>query len=391
MEIIKGKFTEAKVFADDMEDYARAQLKMICDDPVSEGSAIRVMPDVHPGKVGTIGLTMTVGERIIPHLLGIDIGCGMTCAAIKERRIEFQKLDKVIRECIPSGFQIRKKAHYMADCYDMERLHCHKHIHQDKAALSLGTLGGGNHFIEVDRDEDGKLYIIIHTGSRHLGKEVTDHYVDTGVKALKEKGVDVPYPMTWLKGELMEDYIADVSAVQEYAQLNRDIILTEILKGMKLKETERFSSVHNYIEVTEHERIVLTGKETSLGENVLPETRILRKGAISAREGERVIIPINMRDGVILGTGKGNFDWNESAPHGSGRSMRRDEVKNHYTVSVFKNEMKGIYCSCIGADTLDEAPFAYRPIDRLIENIEETVEVTHILRPIYNFKAGGKA
>ena len=181
-------------------------------------------------------------------------------------------------------------------------------------------------------------------------------------------GMDVPYPMTWLEGGLMEDYITDVSIVREYAQLNRDIILTEILKGTKLKETERFSSVHNYI-----------------------DARILRKGAISAREGEKVIIPVNMRDGVIRGIGKGNPDWNKSAPHGSGRSMRRDEVKNHYTVSAFKNEMKGIYCSCIGADTLDEAPFAYRSIDRLIENIKETVEVTHILRPIYTFKAGGKA
>ena len=368
MEIIKGKFAQAKVFADDMEDYAGAQLQMICDNPVSEGSTVRVMPDVHPGKVGTIGLTMTVGERIIPHLLGIDIGCGMTCAVVKEKRIEPQKLDKIIRECIPSGFQIRKKAHYIADGFDGERLLCHKHIHRDKAALSLGTLGGGNHFIEVDKDEEGRLYIIVHTGSRHLGKEVTDYYVDAGARVLKEKGEEVPYPMTWLEGELMENYIADVRVVQEYAQLNREIILTEILKGMKLKETERFSSVHNYIDV-----------------------KILRKGAISAREGEKVIIPVNMRDGVILGTGKGNPDWNESAPHGSGRSMRRDDVKNHHTVSEFKNEMKGIYCSCIGTDTLDEAPFAYRPIDSLLENIKETVEVTHILRPVYNFKAGGKA
>ena len=372
MEIIKGKFAQAKVFADDMEDYAKAQLQMICDNPVSKGSTVRVMPDVHPGKVGTIGLTMTVGERIIPHLLGIDIGCGMTCAVIKEKRIEPRKLDKVIREYIPSGFQIRRKAHHMADSFDAERLRCHKHIHQDKAALSLGTLGGGNHFIEVDKDEEGRLYIIVHTGSRHLGKEVTDYYVDAGAKVLIEKGEGVPYPMTWIEGELMKNYIADVSVVQEYAQLNREIILTEILRGMKLKETEQFSSVHNYI-------------------GTLGESRILRKGAISAKNGERVIVPINMRDGVLLGTGKGNPDWNESAPHGSGRSMRRDEVKNHYTVSAFKNEMKGIYCSCIGADTLDEAPFAYRSIDRLLENVKDTVEVTHILKPVYNFKASGKA
>lgn len=260
----------------------------------------------------------------------------------------------------------------MADDFDAERLHCHKHIHQDKTTLSLGTLGGGNHFIEVDKDEEGKLYIIVHTGSRHLGKEVTDYYVDAGARVLKENGEEVPYPMTWLEGELMENYIADVNVVQEYAQLNRELILAEILKGMKLKETEQFSSVHNYV-------------------GTLGESRILRKGAISAKSDERVIIPINMRDGVLLGTGKGNPDWNESAPHGSGRSMRRDEVKNHYTVSAFKNEMKGIYCSCIGAYTLDEAPFAYRPIDRLLENVKDTVEVTHILKPVYNFKAGGRA
>lgn len=371
MEIVKGKYAQAKVFTDDMEDYAGAQLQMICDNPVSEGCRIRVMPDVHPGKVGTIGLTMTVGKRVIPNLLGVDIGCGMTCAAIREKRIEMQKLDKVIRESIPPGFQIRKKAHRMTEAFEPERLRCHRHIHKEKTALSLGTLGGGNHFIEVDKDEDGRLYIIVHSGSRHLGKEVTDYYVDAGAKLLKKSGEEVPYPMTWLEGELMEDYIADVGVVQEYAQLNREIILAEILKGMKLKALESFSSVHNYV-------------------GTFSDKRILRKGAISAAKGERVIIPVNMRDGVLLGVGKGNPDWNESAPHGSGRRMRRDEVKSSYTVSAFKNEMKGIYCSCIGADTLDEAPFAYRPIEKLLENIEDTVEITHILKPVYNFKAGGK-
>ena len=371
METIKGKYAEAKVFTDDMEAYAGAQLQMICDNPVAEGSRIRVMPDVHPGKVGTIGLTMTVGKRVIPHLLGVDIGCGMTCAVIREKRIEMQKLDKVIRECIPSGFQIRKRAHYMAEKFDPEKLRCHRHIQKEKAALSLGTLGGGNHFIEVDKDEDGRLCLIVHSGSRHPGKEVTDCYVNAGAELLKQKGMEVPCPMTWLEGELMEDYIADVGVMQEYAQLNREIILTEILKNMKLKETERFSCAHNYMECRAGERI-------------------LRKGAICAAKGERVIIPVNMRDGVLLGIGKGNRDWNESAPHGSGRSMRRDEVKRQYTVSAFKNEMKGIYCSCIGPDTLDEAPFAYRPMEKLLENIRDTVEVTHILKPVYNFKAGGK-
>lgn len=372
METIKGRFAEAKVFTADIDSYAKAQLQMICDHPVSEGSRIRVMPDVHPGKVGTIGLTMTVGKKVIPNLLGIDIGCGMTCAVLKEKRLELQKLDKVIKTCIPSGFQIRKKAHHTADDCDMKRLICYKSIRKEKAMLSLGTLGGGNHFIEIDRDEEGRLYLIVHTGSRHLGKEVTDYYVNAGAKRLKEQGIDEPYPMTWLEGQLMEDYIADVAVTQEYARKNREIIIDEILKGMKLKETDRFSSVHNYM-------------DTLSGE------RMLRKGAISAGKGERVIIPINMRDGVLLGTGKGNPDWNESAPHGSGRSIKRDEVKNRYTVSAFKKEMEGIYCSCIGVDTLDEAPFAYRSADQIMENIRDTVELTQVLKPVYNFKAGGKA
>ena len=372
MEIIKGKFAEAKVFSNDLEQYARAQLQMICDNEVAKGSVIRVMPDVHPGKVGTIGLTMTVEDRIIPNLLGIDIGCGMTCVQLKEKRMEFQKLDKVIAEKIPVGFSIRKKVHHRAEEFDFKKLHCYEHINKDKAKLSLGTLGAGNHFIEVDKDKEGALNIIIHTGSRHLGKEVTEYYVNVGAKLLKSKGLDVVQHLTWLEGDLMEQYIHDVEVVQDFAKLNREIIAAEIVKGMKLKARDMFSSVHNYMDATE-------------------DVRMLRKGAISAKDGERVIIPINMKDGVIIGTGKGNPDWNMSAPHGSGRKYRRDEVKNNYTVSSFRNDMKGIYCSCIGADTLDEAPFAYRCLEQMLESVADTVEVIDVLKPVYNFKAGGKA
>ena len=205
-----------------------------------------------------------------------------------------------------------------------------------------------------------------------MGKEVTDFYISEGAKVLKGKGLDVAQPLTWLEGELMEQYIYDVGIVQEFAMLNREIIATEIVKGMKLKVRDSFSSVHNYLEEAE-------------------QVRMLRKGAISAKEGERLIIPINMKDGVILGIGKGNADWNASAPHGSGRKMRRDEVKNQYTVSAFKNDMKGIHCSCIGADTLDEASFAYRSMEQMLESIRETIEITDVLKPVYNFKAGGKA
>ena len=372
MKTINGKYADAVIFTEDLEDYARAQIQMICDNEVAENSKIRIMPDVHPGKVGPIGLTMTVGERIIPNLLGIDIGCGMSLIKLKEKRMEFQKLDKVIREKIPSGFAIRREVHHKAEDFDFERLNCYRHIKLEKAKLSLGSLGSGNHFIEVDRDEKGNLYIIVHSGSRHLGKEVTDYYVDEGAKLLKVKEMEVPYPMTWLEGELMEQYLTDVKVVQQYGALNREIILNEIVKGMKLKVTEEFSTIHNYIDMTECEKI-------------------LRKGAISAKAGERVIIPVNMKDGILLGTGKGNTEWNCSAPHGSGRKLRRDEVKNQYTVSSFKSEMKGIHCTCIGADTLDEAPFAYRGLEQILKHIDETVEVTAILKPVYNFKAGGKA
>ncbi len=369
MEVIKGKYATAKVYADDIEQYAKAQIQMICDNEVSDGAKIRIMPDVHPGKVGTIGLTMTIGKRIIPNLLGVDIGCGVSLVKIKDKRLEFQKLDTVIRERVPAGFRIRTKEHPLSEGFDYTRLKCARNIDKSKAYLSLGTLGGGNHFIEVDRASDGSLYIAVHTGSRHLGMEVTNHYINEGARLIKEKGIDVPYPMTYVEGEMAEDYMWDVQIVQEYAALNRRIILTEIIKGMKAKDVEWISSVHNYIDT---------------------EKRILRKGAISAESGETVLIPVNMKEGIILGRGLGNEDWNYSAPHGSGRLYRRDEVKEHYTVSSFKSQMKGIYCSCIGGDTLYEAPFAYRGMDKIREAIKDTVEVTDVIKPVYSYKAGGK-
>lgn len=367
MEIVKGAFSEAKIFTDQIEEYAKAQIQMICDNPVSQDSKIRIMPDVHPGNVGTVGLTMTVKERMIPNLLGIDIGCGVSCVKVKGKKIELQKLDTVIRERIPVGFQIREGLHTLAEAFRLDRLCCFRHVNEGKALLSLGTLGGGNHFIEADRDEEGQIYLTVHSGSRHLGKEVTDFYIKEGAKRLKAQKKQVPYPLTWIEGDLMREYMADVKVVQEFAALNREIILAEILKGMKWKEAEWISSVHNYLESN--------GEES-----------ILRKGAISARQGEAVVIPVNMRDGIILGVGKGNPDWNESAPHGSGRRMRRDEVKKHYTVSAFKKEMKGIYSSCISADTLEEAPFAYRSLEEIVGKLEETVEIKTVLKPVYNFK-----
>lgn len=376
MKIINGVYASAKVFTVDsenpMDDYAAAQLQMLCDNPASQGCKIRVMPDVHPGKVETIGLTMTVGNRILPNLVGIDIGCGMSLVKIKQKKIEYQKLDRVIREEIPVGFKIRKQPHHYSEGFDLSELYCGRSIRKEKAVLSLGTLGGGNHFIEADQDDNGNLYLVIHSGSRHLGKEVTEFYLREGQRELKAKGVEVPYEMTYLEDGLMEAYLHDLMIVQEFAERNRAAMMDVILKGMKWKADERYSCVHNYVQK-------------------ISDGGMLRKGAISAQRGEKVIIPINMRDGIILGTGLGNTEWNESAPHGAGRILKREDVGKRYTVSSYKAEMKGIYSSCINKDTLDEAPFAYRRLAEIQQAISETVKTDQILHPVYNYKAGGDA
>lgn len=380
MEIIKGTATSAYIFTINntntaIDDYAKAQLQMLCNHDSAKGCSIRVMPDVHAGKVGTIGLTMTVGKSILPNLIGIDIGCGMTLARLKGKKIEFQKLDSVIRDNVPSGFSIRRKAHRFADNFDFDRLICSKHINKDKALLSLGSLGSGNHFIEADKDDDGNMYIVIHSGSRHLGKEVTEYYLNKGQELLKDNGIVVPYEMTYLSGELMDNYLHDLEVVKEFASLNREIILDELVKGMKWKVIDSYECIHNYIDNSDD---IIN----------MYNSPMLRKGAISAKAGEKVIIPINMRDGIILGTGLGNEMWNLSAPHGAGRIMKREDVKQHFTVSSYKSAMKGIYSSCISKDTLDEAPFAYRNIEDITQVINETVCIENVIKPIYNFKAG---
>ena len=373
---IYGKYTNAIVYTVAnqeyaLEDYARKQLQMICNHPSAEGSCIRVMPDVHPGKVGTIGLTMTVGDSILPSLVGVDIGCGMTITKIKTKGLHFDQLDAVVRENIPVGPRIREKEHKYADLVDLSELKCYKSINARKASRSIGTLGGGNHFIEVDKGEDGAVYLVVHSGSRHLGMEVAEYYLRTGQKEMqmKKQGY-APYEMTCLTGELMEDYLHDIQIIQEFARLNREAIIDSIINGMKWKAEESFTCIHNYVD--------FSGPRP-----------ILRKGAISAKAGERVIIPINMRDGIILGTGLGNAEWNTSAPHGAGRIYKRSEVAEHHTVSDFKKAMQGIYSICVSKDTLDESPFAYRGIDDIAGVIGETVKIEKIIHPIYNYKAGG--
>lgn len=368
MQKIIGNYSSAVIYSNTAEEYAKAQIKMICDNEAAAGSRICLMPDVHPGKIGPVGLTMTLGDKVLPGLVGVDIGCGLSYIKFRETKVEFQKLDTVIRQNIPVGSNIRKEPHFYSRDFDFMELTCRKHINETKALLSLGTLGGGNHFLELDMDSEQNIYAVVHSGSRSLGQQVAEFYMKEGQKQLKKKGLKVPYELTYLEGELMEDYLHDLTEVQGYAMLNREIMLTELARKMKWKETGYGESIHNYVD----------------------ENRILRKGAAAAYLDDDVIIPVNMKDGIILGTGKGNPEWNYSAPHGAGRILRRDEVKKQHTVSEFKEMMCGIYSPTIGKDTLDEAPFAYRGIEEIIENIKDTVEVKKILKPVYNYKAGGK-
>ncbi|MEY8368961.1 RtcB family protein [Anaerovoracaceae bacterium 42-11] len=365
MQKIKGNYASASIYASTAEDYALAQIKMICNHPAAKGSQIAVMPDVHPGKVGPVGLTMTVGSTVMPGLTGIDIGCGISYIRIKRTKIEYQKLDRVIREHIPVGSKIRETPHLFSRDFDFADLICRKHVQEEKALCSLGTLGGGNHFLEIDEDQEGNQYVFVHSGSRRLGREVTEHYLQKGQKELMTKGIAVPYELVYLEGQLMEDYLHDVKEVQGFAMLNREIMLSELAKRMKWKTVSFGESIHNYID----------------------ENRILRKGASSAYAADEVIVPINMKDGILLGTGKGNSDWNYSAPHGAGRVLNRQAVRQRYTVSEFKETMKGIYASTISRETLDEAPFAYRNINEILDAVTDTMEVKKILKPVYNYKA----
>lgn len=282
---LRGKYAEAKVFTDVVDQESISQVIGLLNQPYAEGSRIRMMPDIHAGMGCTIGTTMTVRDKICPNLVGVDIGCGMETVRLKEKRMEMQKLDKLIRQEIPSGFAVRQKVHRFAQQVELEELRCAKYVKPDRAYASIGTLGGGNHFIEVDRDEEGNLYIVIHSGSRHLGLEVAEFYQNAGFRSLQERGIFVPRPLAYVDGRLAEDYLHDMTIAQTFADCNRRAMMDVILKGMGLHEVERFTTVHNYIDM---------------------EAGILRKGAVSARAGEKLLIPINMRDGSLICIGKGN-------------------------------------------------------------------------------------
>ena len=399
MIILNGKYNSAKVFTDVIEQDAITQIITFCNQPVCEGARVRIMPDVHAGAGCTIGTTMTITDKVIPNLVGVDIGCGMETIRLKEKHIELQKLDKLIYSAIPSGFAVRKKAHRFNEKIDLTELYCYKNIDPLRAELSLGTLGGGNHFIEADKGSDGAIYIVIHSGSRHLGVETARYYqneayrrlnkssdkevqelierlrsegrhkeIQSELKKLKNtKTTDVPKHLAYCEGELFEQYIHDMKIVQEFALLNHKAMMDELIKGMGLHVADRFSTIHNYIDT---------------------ENMILRKGAVSAQKGETLLIPINMRDGSLICTGKGNEDWNCSAPHGAGRLMSRSKAKESFTVSEFKKQMDGIYTTSVNSQTLDECPMAYKSMEDIVDNIGDTVEINDIIKPIYNFKAG---
>lgn len=399
MKEINGLYNTAKVFTDNMDELSVEQITKLCNQDFIQGSKIRIMPDVHSGAGCTIGTTMTIKDKVVPNLVGVDIGCGMETIAIKEKVIDFEKFDNLIYEKIPAGINIRKDMHKYASEIELEELRCFYNISHVRAGRSIGTLGGGNHFIEVDRDDDGNLYIVIHSGSRHLGKEAAQYYqeeaykqlngctkrdIDKVILDLKNSGrqaeipavienlrnnvtSEIPQELAYVSDYLFDDYIHDMKIIQKFAVLNRKAIADELVQGLGLTVEDEFTTIHNYIDT---------------------ESMILRKGAVSARLGERLLIPINMRDGSLICTGKGNPDWNYSAPHGAGRILSRGQAKKRFTVEEFQETMGGIYTTSVNDETLDECPMAYKAMDEIMNNIKPTADIVKVIRPIYNFKAG---
>lgn len=397
IEII-GKYNTAKCFTNNLEPTAMEQIQAVCDQQAFANSKIRIMPDVHAGKGCTIGTTMTIIDKIVPGMVGVDIGCGMETVRIAEKEIDFDRLDKIIRKYIPFGREVRVKPHKYSEEIDLTELRCAKDVKISRAIHSIGTLGGGNHFIEVDKDEQGNYYVVVHSGSRHLGTEVAEFYQDEGRRALwggakhqvqelisklKEEGrfqeihntvmalkeeqqINIPRDLAYVEGKLFEDYIHDMKIVQKFATLNRKAMMDVILVGMRFTNVEEFTTIHNYIDTDE---------------------MILRKGSVSAKSGEKLLIPINMRDGSLVCIGKGNEDWNYSAPHGAGRLMSRSVAFKNLTMEKYQEEMQGIYSTCINKETIDESPMAYKPIDEIIKHIEPTCEIVARIKPVYNFKA----
>ena len=401
---IKGKVNTAICYASVIEEEAIEQIRRMCDYEFTAGSKVRIMPDVHAGKGCTIGTTMTVVDKAVPNIVGVDIGCGMYTVKLGNVELDFEKLDEACHY-VPSGMSVwegRKER------FDLQKLRCFRALKDSKRLeRSLGTLGGGNHFIEVDQALDGTKYLVIHTGSRNLGKQVAEIYQQLAVDlhrgmedyfeqrdeiirtykvqgrrseiqaALKEllhqkevKEASMPEDLCYLYGKYFEDYLADVEICQQFAKRNRELIAEVILGRCGLTAVDAFHTIHNYIDTDE---------------------MILRKGAIAAHKGEKVLIPINMRDGSVLAVGKGNPEWNYSAPHGAGRVMSRAGARKSLSLEEYRKAMEGIYTTSVNEDTLDEAPMAYKALSDIIDVIEDSVEVIEVLKPIFNYKASEPA
>lgn len=395
---IKGKVNTALCYAKVVEPEAIEQIRRMCDYPFTEGSRIRIMPDVHAGKGCTIGTTMTVTDKAVPNVVGVDIGCGMYTVDLGMQKIDFEALDEACHY-VPSG---RNTWEGRIERFDLEQLRCYRSLKDTRRlGRSLGTLGGGNHFIEVDRGSDGRVYLVIHTGSRNLGKQVAEYYQGLAVELHKGKEdylrkkdaliaeykaagrrkeiqaalkalhwnsheADMPEDLCFLYGEYLEDYLHDVEICQAFAGRSRELIAQVLLNRTGLKGGEGFHTIHNYIDT---------------------EEMILRKGAVAAHAGQRLLIPINMRDGSILAKGLGNPEWNYSAPHGAGRLMSRTKAREALDLQEYERVMAGVYTTSVNAATLDEAPMAYKSLDDILDVIEASVDVIDILKPIYNFKA----
>ena len=397
---IKGRYNTAISYATIIEEEAIEQIRRMCDHDFTEGSKIRIMPDVHAGKGCTIGTTMTVEGKVVPNIVGVDIGCGMYTVNLGKSDIDLEKFDEAAHY-IPSGMNVWEGRQ---EKFDLTALRCFRELKETKwLERSLGTLGGGNHFIEIDRAADGTNYLVIHSGSRNLGKQVAELYQklavnlsrgygdyldkrDEIIRTYKEQGrkseiqaalkelhwqvyeseTPIPEDLCYLSGKYLEDYLFDVVICQSFARRNREKMAEILLERSGISGGEAFHTIHNYIDT---------------------DAMILRKGAIAARAGEKLLIPINMRDGSVLATGKGNPEWNYSAPHGAGRLMSRSKAKNTLSMEEYQAEMKGIYTTSVNEKTLDEAPMAYKSLEDILDVIRETVDVIDIMKPIYNFKA----
>ena len=395
---IKGQVNTAVCFAKVIEDEAIEQIRRMCDYEFTAGSQIRIMPDVHAGKGCTIGTTMTVKDKAVPNIVGVDIGCGMYTVNLGQVEIDMEQMDAAAH-FIPSGLNVweGRKEHF-----DLLGLRCYRGLKDAKRLeRSLGTLGGGNHFIEIDQAADGTKYLVIHSGSRNLGKQVAEFYqrlaielnkgkeeyfakrdaliaeykaagrrseIQAALKALKweAREATIPEDLCFVYGQYLEDYLHDVEICQHFARRSRELMAEIILQRLGIEAVDAFHTIHNYIDTDE---------------------MILRKGAIAAHKGEKVLIPINMRDGSVLAIGKGNPDWNFSAPHGAGRIMSRTAAKENLNLDEYRREMEGIYTTSVNEVTLDEAPMAYKSLSDIIDVISESVDVIEVLKPIYNFKA----